>query len=132
VAFVWNPSPRLKPIRTDRTKLKVIIKNLLANAIKFTDAGTVTISAVARSGGVELTVSDTGVGIAPHALDVIFEPFRQLDSSVTRRYSGVGLGLYIVRRLVDMLGGTIDVESTVGVGSTFRVRLRAGRAASEA
>lgn len=131
VALEWNVQARLRPIRTDRTKLKVIIKNLVTNAIKFTDTGGVSVTAAPRAHGVEVTVRDTGIGIAPHALDVIFEPFRQLDSSVTRRFSGVGLGLYIVRRLVDMLGGTIAVESTVGVGSTFRVLVPSVRSAAE-
>lgn len=131
LALEWIAPARLRSIRTDRTKLKVVIKNLVTNAIKFTDTGGVSITATPREGGVEIAVRDTGIGIAPQDLDMIFEPFRQLDSSVTRRFSGVGLGLYIVRRLVDMLGGTIEVESAAGSGSTFRVWVRSARNGTE-
>jgi len=123
VSFVWNVAPDLPLVRTDRVKLKVVLKNLIANAIKFTERGSVTIDLRTAPHGVDLCVTDTGIGIAREALPIIFEPFRQVDSSTTRRYGGVGLGLYIVHRLVDMLGGAISVDSTVGRGSTFRVRL---------
>jgi signal transduction histidine kinase len=111
------------PFLTDRTKLKVVIKNLITNAAKFTDRGSVTISAAAGDSGAVVTVTDTGIGIAPQARAIIFEPFRQVDSSITRRHGGVGLGLYIARRLVELLGGHIEVESEVGKGSVFRVWL---------
>ncbi|MBI3391225.1 MAG: hypothetical protein HY027_26105, partial [Deltaproteobacteria bacterium] len=100
------------------------------NAIKFTDEGQITVCAHTRDGGVEFRVSDTGIGIPSEALELIFEPFRQVDHSPTRRSGGAGLGLYIVRRLVEMLSGTITVDSEVGKGSSFSVWLprRAHRA----
>jgi len=129
VRFEWQLPSRLPVVSTDPLKLKVVIKNLIGNAMKFTEAGVVSISVRAREGGAEFTVTDTGIGISPEVRPIIFEPFRQADSSTTRRYGGVGLGLYIVRQLVDLLGGTIAVESTVGRGSTFRVWLPTRRAA---
>jgi len=125
VSFEWEIAPDLKPLYTDRTKLKVILKNLIANAAKFTERGSVTVRARGLHDGVELSVADTGIGIAPQARAIIFEPFRQVDSSITRRYGGVGLGLYIARRLVDLLGGRIDLESELERGSIFRVWLPA-------
>ncbi|HYD50854.1 MAG TPA: ATP-binding protein [Terriglobales bacterium] len=111
----------LPALHTDQVKLKMILKNLLSNAAKFTDEGKVGISASGRDGGVEFAVSDTGVGITSEAQAVIFDPFRQADGSDTRRFGGLGLGLYIVQRLVQVLGGEISLESKVGEGSTFRV-----------
>jgi signal transduction histidine kinase len=115
----------LPRVHTDAAKLRVVLKNLIGNAAKFTERGTITLAARAVDGGVEFSVSDTGIGIAPEVLAVIFEPFRQGDSSSTRRHEGVGLGLYIVRRLLDLMGGQITVESTSGKGSTFCVWLPA-------
>ncbi len=126
LSFLWRVSPGLR-VHTDPAKLKLVLKNLIGNAIKFTDAGSVTLEAAADGDGVEITVADTGIGIAPDVVPIIFEPFRQADSSNTRRHGGVGLGLYIVRRLLDMLGGSVTVESEVGRGSTFRVRLPIAR-----
>jgi signal transduction histidine kinase len=118
--FAWKAAPDLPALYTDPSKLKIVLKNLIGNAFKFTERGSVTVEAQAREGGVEISVADTGIGIPAEAQALIFEPFRQVDSSPTRRYGGVGLGLYIVRRLLDMLGGTITVESQLGQGSTFR------------
>ena len=121
--FVWRLEPELPPVWTDLGKLKTVVKNLLGNAVKFTSAGRITVAVSARHGGVEISVSDTGPGIPAEARSVIFEPFRQGDSSLTRSYAGVGLGLYIVKSFLTLLGGQISVESEVGRGSTFRVWL---------
>jgi signal transduction histidine kinase/CheY-like chemotaxis protein len=109
------------PLYTDRDKLKQILMNLLSNAVKFTEAGTVTVSARGERTGVAIQVADTGIGIPEDSLQLIFEEFRQLDSSPTRRYGGTGLGLSISRHFARLLGGDITVTSSVGVGSTFRV-----------
>jgi PAS domain S-box-containing protein len=121
VSLEWRTSANLPPFHTDSVKLKMVLKNLITNAIKFTDAGVITISASPQLDGVEFSVVDTGIGIPREALPIIFEPFRQADGSSTRRHGGVGLGLYIVRQLLDLLGGRVSVESEVGRGSTFRV-----------
>ncbi len=125
VRLSWEIGADSLVVHTDPVKLKMILNNLVGNAIKFTDAGRIVISARACDAGVEFRVSDTGIGIPAAARTSIFEPFQQADSSIAQRYGGVGLGLYIVRRLVDMLGGSIQVESTVEPehGSTFRVWL---------
>jgi diguanylate cyclase (GGDEF)-like protein len=115
--------PRLGTLNTDPAKLTVALKNLLANAFKFTPSGRVTLAARAEGGGVEFVVADTGVGIPADHFELIFEPFRQGDAALTRRHGGVGLGLYVVRRMVEMLGGTVRVDSRPGHGSTFRVWL---------
>ncbi|HEV8717387.1 MAG TPA: PAS domain S-box protein [Candidatus Binatia bacterium] len=125
--FLWNVEQPLPMLHTDAGKLKVVLKNLIGNAVKFTKEGSITVAARSWNGGVELRVSDTGMGIPQEALAVIFEPFRQLESSATRQYGGTGLGLHIVKRLLEMLGGTITVASEVGRGSTFRVWLPQGR-----
>ncbi len=121
--FVSNVAGDVPPLHTDPRWLKVILKNLIANAVKFTPRGNVTVDARLRDDGVEISVADTGIGIPADALPIIFERFRQVDSSTTRSYGGVGLGLYIVQRSVEMLAGAITVESEIGVGSTFRVWL---------
>src|SRR5205823_3004821 len=90
---------------------------------KFTPQGAVPVTAQHHNGELTLAVADTGIGIPESALGVIFEEFRQVDSSTTRQYGGTGLGLSISRRLAQLLGGDITVQSTVGVGSTFTVTL---------
>jgi len=128
VSVVWDVPAELPRLHTDRAKLKVVVKNLLVNAVKFTEHGQVTVRARTCDGGVEIAVADTGIGIGPDVLPIIFQPFRQADGGATRRRGGVGLGLYIVRRYLDLLGGTIRVESELGCGSTFRVWLPSGPA----
>jgi PAS domain S-box-containing protein len=123
VTIDWRIARDLPVFFTDPIKLRMILKNLLTNALKFTEQGDVTVSAEHRGNSIILSVRDTGIGIAPEALPFIFEPFRQADSSSTRRKKGVGLGLYIVRQLVELLGGTVSVTSTLGKGSTFQVTI---------
>ena len=120
----------LPPLKSDRQKVKQIVLNLLSNALKFTPAGSVTISAAldAKARTIDIAVRDTGVGIPDDDQAKVFEDFRQLDSSPARGYGGTGLGLSICRRLAQMLGGTIELDSTVGRGSTFTLRLPRGRA----
>ena len=117
--------PTLPLVRTDRQKVKQIVLNLLSNALKFTPGGSVTISAAydARSRAIAIAVRDTGTGIPFESQSKIFEDFRQLDNSPTRGYGGTGLGLSICRRLAQMLGGSIELASQVGEGSTFTLRL---------
>lgn len=121
VAFVWYAASGLPRISTDSVKLKVVLKNLVGNALKFTERGSVMLDAHLCDGGIEFSVADTGVGIAPEALPIIFEAFRQAEATKARRLSGVGLGLYIARRFVELLGGRITVDSRVGLGSIFKV-----------
>ncbi len=118
---VWNIIPEPLLVRTDPLKLKIVIKNLVHNAVKFTEQGSITVDVHPSASGVEISVVDTGIGIAPEVLPIIFEPYRQADTSPSRHYGGLGLGLHIVRQLLELLGGTITVESKVGYGSTFRV-----------
>jgi signal transduction histidine kinase/PAS domain-containing protein len=115
----------LRPIRSDRQKLKQILLNLLSNALKFTHQGGVTISAqrVPSERAVAISVTDTGIGIAPVDQDRIFEDFRQLDNSPTRAYGGTGLGLSICRRLAQMLDGRLTVRSELRKGSSFTLTL---------
>jgi CheY-like chemotaxis protein len=112
----------------DQLRLKQILLNLVGNAIKFTECGSVTVSThLLQQGGseihVRITVQDSGIGIAPDAIEKIFKPFTQEDGSTTRKYGGTGLGLTISRRLAELLGGTISVESTQGIGSCFTLTL---------
>jgi signal transduction histidine kinase/CheY-like chemotaxis protein len=119
----WHVAPELPALCTDAVKLRMVLKNLVGNAIKFTERGTVRIAAAALGDRVRLSVSDTGIGIPAEELPYLFEPFRQAHGHTSRRAGGAGLGLFIVRRLVDLLGGTITVESAVGQGTVFAVEL---------
>jgi PAS domain S-box-containing protein len=117
---------KLPAVVTDRAKVVTILRNLIGNALKFTKEGVVEATIGPADGAFCLTVSDTGEGIAPELVPHVFEPFRQGDTRTTRPHGGVGLGLYIVRRMVDSLGGTLAVDSEPGHGTTFRVVLPDG------
>jgi signal transduction histidine kinase/CheY-like chemotaxis protein len=112
-------------MHADLTKVRQTLINLLGNAAKFTEAGSVALSARREDASFVFEVTDTGIGIRPEAIDRLFEPFTQAESSTTRRYEGTGLGLAISRRFCLMMGGDIGVESEPGRGSTFTVRLPA-------
>ena len=149
-------SPEVTAVDADENRVQQILHNLISNAIKFTEAGTVEVSATLvrplpspslstreedkkefffmdGQGGhgevLEITVSDTGIGIAPDKLERIFESFEQADGSITRTYGGTGLGLAITKRLVELHGGEIRVESTVGKGSRFTFTLPLSKSA---
>jgi signal transduction histidine kinase len=152
VELAWKYPPDLPAIQTDKEKLKQILQNLINNAIKFTENGRVTVTVVVRDSSfvarrssdeipdprydirntndeiraarhVEFRVADTGIGIAKELQPLIFDMFRQVDSSETRAYGGVGLGLYIVKKLTEALGGRVELESEPGKGSVFTVKL---------
>ena len=108
---------------SDIHRIEQIVKNLLSNAFKFTSAGSVTLEFKKDVQGVRFVVNDTGIGIAPTQLDVIFEAFRQADGTTSRKFGGTGLGLSISRNLARMLGGNIDVASTPSKGSQFSLVL---------
>ncbi|ATB30698.1 hybrid sensor histidine kinase/response regulator [Melittangium boletus] len=114
---------RVAHVRTDALKLRQILLNLLSNAAKFTESGEVSLTARAEGNEAVFIVEDTGIGIPPDQLPFIFEKFRQVDGSTTRKVGGTGLGLAIVRELSKVLGGGVEVQSTLGRGTTFTVRL---------
>ena len=124
----------VEPIRlvSDVDKARQVLVNLTGNAVKFTDEGEVRISVVRDGDDVHFVVRDTGIGIAATDLQRLFQPFAQVDSGLTRRYGGTGLGLYISRRIAGLLGGRVDVESEPGRGSTFTLVLPRGGPGSPA
>ncbi len=133
--LVVEPIAELPIIRSDPPKIAQIITNLLSNAIKFTEQGRVSVRVHKRrrrEDPIEVTVEDTGIGIAPESLEDIFKEFKQLDGAANRRYSGTGLGLSITKRLAELLGGELLVESEVGKGSAFTFRLPVRRREEEA
>jgi two-component system, sensor histidine kinase and response regulator len=125
IALEVAVSPELPPAAADLNRLVQVLLNLVSNALKFTEQGSVCITARPVGHGIEIDVADTGIGISREALPRIFDEFRQADAGTTRKFGGSGLGLAIAKRLVEMQDGTIAVDSRVGVGSTFTVWLPA-------
>ena len=129
LALELNLSKDIPPLLVgDQLRIKQILLNLLGNAVKFTSHGSVTISTQLLEQHdnvalIQIAVRDSGIGISPESLDTIFRPFTQEDGSTSRKYGGTGLGLTISLRLAELMGGTISVESTQGVGSCFTVTL---------
>lgn len=126
IELVYHLSPKVPPaIYGDSVRIKQILLNLLNNAIKFTERGEVVLSAdridTPDGSRLKLEVRDTGIGIPPDRMDRLFKSFSQVDSSTTRRFGGTGLGLVITKRLVDLMGGEISVESLPGAGTTFTI-----------
>lgn len=128
ISLAWDYSSELPAMRTDARKLRHVLENLINNAIKFTDKGSVAISARCLPGAknVQFSVADTGVGISKDFLPIVFDIFRQVDGSSTRLHGGVGLGLYIVKKFTELLGGKVEVESHFGKGSMFTVSIPYG------
>jgi signal transduction histidine kinase len=124
IALVHRVEPSAPPSMIgDATKTQQILSNLIGNAVKFTSRGSVTVAVRAADRMLEFSVADTGIGIPPDRLDAIFEEFTQADPEIGRNYGGTGLGLTICRRLTEMLGGKLQVQSELEKGSTFRLTL---------
>jgi len=114
-------------------RLKQAMLNLLSNAVKFTPpGGSIEIAAaLTEAGSLDITIADTGIGMRPEDIPVALEPFRQIDSKITRNYGGTGLGLPLARRLLELHGGRLEIESAVGGGTTVTMRLPRERVAVE-
>ena len=113
----------LRELMSDESKIRQVLLNLLSNAVKFTDEGRIELNAWMEPHWFVVTVGDSGVGIAPDRLEAIFDAFERTEAEITRRVGGTGLGLSISRKICELLGGTLTVESQVGEGSTFVVRI---------
>jgi len=120
LSIIFEVDSRISSVRADKMRFKQILYNLISNAVKFTpEGGAITVSAAKAGDMVRICVKDTGIGISREDLDSLFQPFKQLDSFFNRRYEGTGLGLFLVKRFVEMHGGNIQVESVPGTGSAF-------------
>jgi len=123
ISLIYLNGSDLPPIKSDYVKCRHILQNLVANAVKFTEEGKVEISAEVNAESLQITVSDTGIGIDQEYLPYIFDEFRQADGSNSRKYGGTGLGLAIAKKYAEMLGGSIAVESIRGKGSKFMLNI---------
>jgi len=136
VALTMPPLIAAKPIRfetdyaaidckvvTDPERLVQVLTLVLDNAVKFTDAGKIVLQARVENNFLEIAVQDSGIGVDGEQQKIIFEGFRQVDEEDTRRHEGIGIGLYLARRLLALLGGEISLTSEVGTGSRFAIKL---------
>jgi len=125
VTLIFDDPPPEMSLETDESKLGQILRNLISNALKFTEAGEVRVSAAFRQQGrtIAFSVRDTGIGVAPGDLEKIFQEFSQIANPLQRNVRGTGLGLPLSRKLAGLLGGRLTVESEVGCGSTFTLEL---------
>jgi signal transduction histidine kinase/DNA-binding response OmpR family regulator len=122
--LIFEAAPDIPPLHTDEGKISQILRNLISNALKFTRKGHVRVSAhLAADGLIEFSVADTGIGIAPENLERIFEEFVQIESDLQSQVKGTGLGLPLSRRLAQLLGGTLEADSTPNIGSVFTLKL---------
>jgi signal transduction histidine kinase len=123
IGFSVNISPDVGKIKSDRQRFEQILLNLLSNAVKFADAGDIRIESNAQGDTITTSVTDRGIGIAPEEGERLFKAFYQAENGITRRYEGTGLGLYICRKLLTLMGGRIWLASEPGKGSTFSFSL---------
>jgi signal transduction histidine kinase len=125
VAMIFDPADHVAPFESDEGKISQILRNFISNAVKFTERGTVRITASndTNADAVVFSVSDSGIGISAENLQLIFEEFSQIEHPLQRRSKGTGLGLPLCRKLAALLGGQVDVTSTIDVGSTFTLTL---------
>ncbi|PKN18953.1 MAG: sensor histidine kinase [Deltaproteobacteria bacterium HGW-Deltaproteobacteria-6] len=117
-------APDIGLIKSDRRRVEQILLNLISNAVKFTERGFVRLNCTVQENKIIIAVQDSGIGIKTEDMDILFNAFRQIESGITRKYDGTGLGLAISKKLANLLGGEIEVESVWGKGSTFRLILR--------
>jgi PAS domain S-box-containing protein len=128
VTLILNLPANLPLLRADEMRFKQILLNLLSNAVKFTPTGgSISVTAATTAAGLVITVADTGIGMAAEDIPVALEPFRQIDSTLSRRYEGTGLGLPLAKRLAELHDGELEIESQPGRGTTVHIRLPAGR-----
>lgn len=128
VVLAEDIEPGLPLLRADDRRVRQVLLNILSNGVKFTPAGgTVRVSASRRGGGLAIAVADSGIGIAPHDMKRAFERFSQVDARLSRRYEGIGLGLPLSQRLMELHGGTLELESEIGKGTTVTVTFPAER-----
>ncbi len=123
LALQLDVAPAIGSLSGDSRRVEQILLNLLNNALKFTETGSVSLRAAIEGQRLFIAVADTGIGIRPEDLATLFQPFRQIDSGLSRKHEGTGLGLAICRRLAELMGGTVEAQSEPGQGSVFTLSL---------